>query len=86
MNARRVISYALHLLGVVAAMSFPCGDVMAAKPIAPSPNIVFMMADDKYEYSEPNAQKHRESSRKEPFLRRFQIAGNRGKLGRITGN
>ena len=56
MNARRVLSYVLHLLGVVAATSFPCGDVMAAKPTAPSPNIVFMMADDKDESAGPKAE------------------------------
>jgi hypothetical protein len=51
-----------------------------------APNIVFILADDKYECPEPNAQKPREPSRKPPFSRGFQITGNRGKLGRITGN
>ncbi len=50
------------------------------------PNIVLILADDKYEYSEPSAHKPREPSIKPPFCRRFQITGDCGKLGRITGN
>lgn len=85
MNARRVLYYALHLLGAVAAMSFPCGAAMAA-PTAQPPNIVFMMADDKYDWDQPKAENTRKNPPKRLFCRGFQITGNCGKLGQITAN
>ena len=50
------------------------------------PNIVLILADDKYESSGKKAQNLRENRQNAGLFARFQIAGNYGEFRGITGN
>ena len=78
---------AAQLLLTIAAILWSLAARDAAAADVPArPNVLVILADDKYESGEPRAQKRRKNRENWPFSAGFEIAGNCGKFRGIPGN
>lgn len=86
MRLRRMPACWLYGLLSAALFAGPMDAADAAAPAKRRPNIVFIMADDKYDSGQPKVENTRKNRTKRPFFESFQITGNCGEFRQITGN
>ena len=78
---------AAQLLLTIAAILWSLAARDAAAADVPArPNVLVILADDKYEFVGLKAKNLREKRQNLGFSFKSRIAGNRGKFGGITGN
>ena len=68
------------------AMASTQGLAAPAQNSSSPPNVVFIFADDKYELGRSKIENTRKNRTKRAICGQFQITGNYGESGQITGN